>query len=1304
MTAGTDPDPAESSNAVKMPSIMQIRHIPYLDHNYGQPPPMTPPDSSSPTPDDVDTGNEDDEGNAITRCICGFNHDDGYMICCDKCSVWQHIECMGISSENLPENYLCEQCDPRVLDRDRAKAIQSRKREEMSDDDDDDDESAEDADGTLYTAVSNTPTRITLTAKVSHQKRKNPGPRVKGEKDKEKKQKRTKRQKQRLSADFLPVDEETNGPWESNCSKSEYYTEVKECIYSQEILEYMAKLPQNNQEALIPEGTEQFCKIVEVQRNTKGLVTTEDLHKNQFLVKYNGKMMLRHEFDEENPVFRRYNPYVLFYDHQDHLKLCVDARVMGNDARFVRRSCSPNTEVRCIVQNGKLNLVLFSLYPLPKGAEITIPFEFSLAEYNCSLSCACAQDTCTVAKYKLKHQVPSQELNSIMEHNGHKLCDDSSNSSHNPLTTSPLRATLATQNSFQGDSDSDLDNNHERSEAENRRKKLSREERKLEAYVKQIEKMEKKEKKRQQPQKEHRPVLRVSSDEGKAQIRGIRGQRQLSHKRRSNGSSSVLKKKRACASSCSSEPLSPDEVSSSASTPTTPKTVTTIAEEPLVETPSTSPSRNFRFPKTKGDENSQDGYFKTEAVSSSILSSPISPCSPRESETETKQTLSTASSNSDIAMEIEMEESEAGRLEDSCDQVQVSLHSSTTGDLGSALSVRLAEITNVAGTESNTPSPCPSTSASPTSSESVMNGCPSVVISDGRSPGPAPGSPLAALLHGVHVSRSNPYYYSLKKRWLCKFLYSHNGVGVARPANGLRTSLGILQPPKVATLNNKTFHSKLNNIPLPLKKRHLKYLKTSLGTKDEVMNNRTLNNDNISSTHNGPLSDTSDIKPSFNQYVSCGEEHKPASSVHCTVMSNTSKEVIKSSQSRTLENRPSNTRTLDIIQNEVPSNSVDTAQVSYQSTTEHSVQAIVGRGTLDTVPDVKPVMISTTAVRRPSDPRLLSPSASISQQFPQQPTSTVIQTVPITTSVTQSSDVSSGTPGKKKVSLLEYRNRSLQRLSGDGSKPSQPTSSSSTPLGSSSASSVATSVVRSNSEPQPSLSSSALIKKPKNWEANGPRIEPISPDENERIKLSTSSMTGLTTCNTPLFEALAKKEVGMNMYNKKLSALISEQLLSDPKYSPTSSKSPSTASNSPSIPPPPPPPLDTAGKGDAMEIEEEDGVSDQKIFLTTPLVSTSRTPIQPSTQPTSLISEYGHPHQISEYHPSVHDQHLHTRAQNLMVPMMQPSSSQLPSHSQSRITSTPYLVAATASPAMPSQVRFPSYQNPSLQSTTYYHQ
>jgi len=28
---------------------------------------------------------EEDYGDYVTRCICAFKHDDGYMICCDEC-------------------------------------------------------------------------------------------------------------------------------------------------------------------------------------------------------------------------------------------------------------------------------------------------------------------------------------------------------------------------------------------------------------------------------------------------------------------------------------------------------------------------------------------------------------------------------------------------------------------------------------------------------------------------------------------------------------------------------------------------------------------------------------------------------------------------------------------------------------------------------------------------------------------------------------------------------------------------------------------------------------------------------------------------------------------------------------------------------------------------------------------------------------------------------------------------------------------------------------------------------------------
>ncbi|KAL4226401.1 Histone-lysine N-methyltransferase 2E [Mactra antiquata] len=134
--------------------------LPYQDHNYGAPPPPTPPQtppivtpavketveikeeivvtSDVPTqqqqqqpplplsPPAVTTQEDQDDP---TRCICDFVHDDGYMIQCDKCSVWQHIVCMGLDRDSIPDVYFCELCHPRRVDKDRAREFQIRKRE-----------------------------------------------------------------------------------------------------------------------------------------------------------------------------------------------------------------------------------------------------------------------------------------------------------------------------------------------------------------------------------------------------------------------------------------------------------------------------------------------------------------------------------------------------------------------------------------------------------------------------------------------------------------------------------------------------------------------------------------------------------------------------------------------------------------------------------------------------------------------------------------------------------------------------------------------------------------------------------------------------------------------------------------------------------------------------------------------------------------------------------------------------------------------------------------------------------------------
>ena len=46
-------------------------------------------------------------------------------------SVRQHVDCMNLDRNNIPDEFLCELCQPRRVDRARARAIQYRKRQEF---------------------------------------------------------------------------------------------------------------------------------------------------------------------------------------------------------------------------------------------------------------------------------------------------------------------------------------------------------------------------------------------------------------------------------------------------------------------------------------------------------------------------------------------------------------------------------------------------------------------------------------------------------------------------------------------------------------------------------------------------------------------------------------------------------------------------------------------------------------------------------------------------------------------------------------------------------------------------------------------------------------------------------------------------------------------------------------------------------------------------------------------------------------------------------------------------------------------
>lgn len=78
--------------------------------------------------EDENTQGDDDGG--VIRCICGINDDDGFTIQCDRCLVWQHCACFGMSSSSVPDEYLCELCDPRPVNVALAQAHQQRRKDQ----------------------------------------------------------------------------------------------------------------------------------------------------------------------------------------------------------------------------------------------------------------------------------------------------------------------------------------------------------------------------------------------------------------------------------------------------------------------------------------------------------------------------------------------------------------------------------------------------------------------------------------------------------------------------------------------------------------------------------------------------------------------------------------------------------------------------------------------------------------------------------------------------------------------------------------------------------------------------------------------------------------------------------------------------------------------------------------------------------------------------------------------------------------------------------------------------------------------
>ncbi len=139
----------------------------------------------------------------------------------------------------------------------------------------------------------------------------------------------------------------------------------------------------------------------------KGAFALRDIPAGRKIVEYIGERITDEEASRRYDDSRAKRHHTFLFDLEDNT--CIDARRIGNDAKYINHSCEPNCEA--INEDGRI--FIHSLKAIAAGAELTYDYQYMIegpldaatrALYACQCGAARCRGTIAVAKPKPKRK------------------------------------------------------------------------------------------------------------------------------------------------------------------------------------------------------------------------------------------------------------------------------------------------------------------------------------------------------------------------------------------------------------------------------------------------------------------------------------------------------------------------------------------------------------------------------------------------------------------------------------------------------------------------------------------------------------------------------------------------------------------------------------------------------------------------------------------------------------------------------------------------------------------------------------